>query len=217
VDPSQLLWDPLFVRRLELWLDLLWVDPSDLLWDPLFVERFELRLDILWVDPLEYWSEPLFVGRLEVWSLDLYGTMVRPIKTRPTSKHKSGRLYPYLCILFRCWRIVLISKSSSLSSSFITNKETHGGGSEAAWMGNVLLSFLLPSHTTFNIINTSLATSNYTHKECALFLLVPHSYIMLMNQCQFNIILYSLDILGKFHFLCHAHDYNIVITTFPME
>jgi hypothetical protein len=67
-------------------------------------------------------------------------------------------------------------------------------------MGNVLLSFLLPSHTTFNIINTSLATSNYTHKECALFLLVPHSYIMLMNQCQFNIILYSLDILGKFHF-----------------
>ena len=37
--------------------------PSDLLWDPLFVEWLELWLDILWVDPLEYWSEPLFVGR----------------------------------------------------------------------------------------------------------------------------------------------------------
>jgi chromate transport protein ChrA len=34
-----------------------------------------------------------------------------------------------------------------------------------------------------------------------LLLLVPQSYIMLMNQCQFNIILYSLDILVKFHFL----------------
>jgi hypothetical protein len=163
--------------------------PSDLLWDPLFVEWLELWLDILWVDPLEYWSEPLFVGRLEVWSVDLYGTVVWPIETRPTSKHKSGHLYSYLCILFRRWRILLIFKSSSLSSSFIANKETHGGGSEAAWMGNVLLSFLLPSHTTFNIINSSLATTNYAHKEYALLLLVLHSHIMLMNQCQFNIIL----------------------------